>query len=103
MDYETTARNSHRSGMNCAMSVYTALGGDKANAPKPRAEGGKCGAVLAAEQVIREKGTGDPKKLDERFLELYGSLKCADLRGAATGQCNDFIGAAARMAGEMLI
>ena len=52
MTYEQTARNNHKNGMNCAMAVYTALGGEKSNAPKPRAEGGKCGVVLAAEQII---------------------------------------------------
>ena len=100
MDYEATARKSHKNGMNCAMAVYTALGGGKANAPKPRTEGGKCGAVLAAEKIIRERGLGDTAHFDREFLNLYGSLKCADLRGAAAGQCNDYVGAAARLVGE---
>ena len=83
--------------MNCAMSVYTALGGDRASAPKPREEGGKCGAVLAAEQLIRESGIGDSAEFDREFESLYGSLKCAELRGAASGKCNDYVGTAARI------
>ena len=102
MNYEATARHSHRNGMNCATAVYTALGGDKANAPKPRAEDGKCGALLAAEQTIRERGLGNTEDFDREFLDLFGSLKCSDLRGAATGKCNDYVGTAARMVGEML-
>ncbi len=102
MNYEEAARGSHRNGMNCAMSVYTALGGDKKDAPRPRSEGGKCGAVLAAEQVIMERGLGDPADFDREFLALYGSLKCADLRGFAAGKCNDYVGTAARMAGNRI-
>ena len=62
-DYETIARNSHRSGMNCAASVYNAFE-NETKPPVPRSEGGKCGAVLAAEQVIREMG-GSQDKVDE--------------------------------------
>ena len=102
MDYETMARNNHRSGMNCAMAVYTTFGGDRDGAPKPRGEGGKCGAVLAAEQIIREKGLGDEKEVEEGFLSRYGSIKCSELRGAATGKCNDYVGTAARMVGDMV-
>ena len=32
-DYETIARNSHRSGVNCAASVYNAFANDNKNAP----------------------------------------------------------------------
>ena len=102
MTYEQTARNNHKNGMNCAMAVYTALGGEKSNAPKPRAEGGKCGAVLAAEQIIRECNLGDPTEFDKEFLGMFGSLKCADLRGVMRGRCNDYVGTAAMIAGSRL-
>ena len=42
IDYETIARNNHRSGMNCAMAVYDALGTNntgKTSAPSPRGNG----------------------------------------------------------------
>ena len=39
---------------------------------------------------------------EKEFENLYGSLRCAELRGAATGQCNDFVGAAARIASQMV-
>ena len=51
--YGESARKLHANGNNCAASVYQAFRdvnttGD-GKAPKPRSEGGKCGAVLAAE------------------------------------------------------
>ncbi len=107
IDYETIARNNHSSGMNCAMAVYDALclGNDmnKTVAPRPRSEGGKCGAVLAAEQYIREIGGTDKdiEEFDKRFTERYMYLTCAELRGKATGQCNDYVGLAAGIAGRM--
>lgn len=60
IDYETIARNNHKSGMNCAMAVYDALytgdGTNRTDPPRPRSVDGKCGAVLAALQFIRENG-----------------------------------------------
>ncbi|MBO4682145.1 MAG: hypothetical protein J5623_09685 [Clostridiales bacterium] len=107
IDYETVARNNHNSGMNCAMAVYDALclGNDKNRtiAPRPRSEGGKCGAVLAAEQYIRESGGTDEQigVFEKQFTERYGYLTCAELRGKATGQCNDYVGLAACIVGQM--
>lgn len=107
IDYETVARNSHRSGMNCAIAVYDALclGNDakKTEAPRPRSVDGKCGAVLAAEQYIREMGgtDSDIEAFENSFTERYAYLTCAELRGKATGQCNDYVGLAASIAGRM--
>jgi hypothetical protein len=107
IDYETIARNNHKSGMNCAMAVYDALycGSDntKGIPPRPRSEGGKCGAVLAAEQYIRENGGSeeDVSKVDSQFIEKYGHLTCGKLRGLLGGKCNDYVGAAALIAGKM--
>ena len=103
-DYETMARKNHKvNGMNCAVSVYNAFAGDNKNAtepPVPRSEGGKCGAVLAAEQIIREmKGSQDKvEDFDRQFAERFGSLKCGELRGMLNNKCNDYVGAAAYMA-----
>lgn len=105
MDYEMIARNSHRSGRNCAMSVYDAfseVNSYRTSAPMPRSEGGKCGAVLAAEKVMREMNIGDVTDFDREFEQRYGSLNCAELRGAATGKCNDYVGCAAKMVGELV-
>ena len=105
MDYEVIARNSHQSGRNCAMSVYDAfseVNSNSTSAPMPRSEGGKCGAVLAAEKVIREMNIGDVANFEREFEQRFGSLKCVELRGAATGKCNDYVGIAAKMVGEFV-
>lgn len=101
-NYETKARAYHKGFMNCSVSVYSVFKDVNPNystAPAPRSEGGKCGAVLASEHVIREMGK-DIADFDSQFLSIYGSLKCAELKGGPTGQCNDFVGTAARIAAE---
>lgn len=80
-DFETIARNDHRSGMNCAMAVYNALATANENKtvpPMPRAEGGKCGTVLAAEQIIREMG-GTSDMSDQGWHIFYEFLCKCDL------------------------
>lgn len=55
-NYETKARANHKGFMNCSVSVYSVFKDVNPNystPPAPRLEGGKCGAVLAAEHVIR--------------------------------------------------
>ena len=75
-NYEETARSIHRSGNSCSASVYNAFkdvntSGD-GKVPAPRSEGGKCGAVLAAEKLINEMGLGDEKVSFEReFRRLF--------------------------------
>ena len=107
IDFETVARNNHSRGMNCSMAVYEALclGDDtyKTSAPNPRTDGGKCGAVLAAEQYIRERGGTDKdiEEFEKKFTGKYSFLTCAELRGKATGQCNDYVGVAALIVGYM--
>lgn len=80
MDREQTARNYHNSGINCANSVYSVFS-DKVTGtvPVPRSEGGKCGAVLAGEKILAQLGL-DTAYFDDKFVEKFGSLKCAELR-----------------------
>ena len=105
-EFESTARNNHRNGMNCAMSVYDALSTNNPNRstpPKPRELGGMCGAVLAAEKTIREMGGTDEDiaEFERRFIEKYKHLKCMELRGFLSGKCNDYVGTAAAIVGAM--
>ena len=105
MDHEKTARANHRRGMSCAGAVYQAFSDvnpQMTSAPVPRSEGGKCGAVLSAEKVLREAGIGNIDVFEQRFIQLYGSLKCSELLGRRCGACNDFVGAAARIAEELI-
>lgn len=81
MDFETIARNNHRNGMNCATAVYSALAEintNKTTPPMLRSDGGKCGTVLAAEQILREMGKSQDTidAFDKQFTEQFGSLPC---------------------------
>ena len=99
MDHEKTARAAHRSGYSCASSVYKAFSDINKNssvAPMPRSEGGKCGAVLSAEKVLREMGIQKQEAFEEAFIKEFGSLKCFKLM-RSHHSCNDFVGAAARI------
>ena len=102
IDYETIARNNHKNGMNCASAVYNALGMNN-TPPRPRDQGGKCGAVLAAEQAIREMGgtEADVAEFDKRFIEKHNYLMCGELRGFLSGKCNDYVGDAAAIVSQM--
>ena len=101
MNREQTARRNHNSGYSCASAVYSAFN-DVVNgsAPIPRSESGKCGAVLAAEKVLKQMGL-DSVAFDRQFILQYGSLKCDDLR-RARHSCNDLVGTAARLTSEAL-
>ena len=102
MTREDTARAAHRGGTNCAASVYGTyqdVNPGYGRAPAPRSEGGKCGAVLAAEKTLREMGV--ESDFDARFEAAFGSLKCGELRRKGV-PCNDLVGAAARLIEEAL-
>ena len=99
MDHEKTARMAHRSGYSCASSVYKAfsdINTKATGAPFPKSEGGKCGAVLSAEKILREMGISKVETFDEAFKKEFGSLKCNELMRTRYS-CNDFVGAAARI------
>ena len=109
MSYEQTARAIHKGGCNCGQSVYAsfaeALGltRDEAvqAAPKPRSEGGQCGAYLAGMALLLKLKPEAVSAFESRFLELNGATECKKLRGAGK-RCNDYVGDAARLAAELL-
>ncbi|MBQ7058305.1 MAG: C_GCAxxG_C_C family protein [Firmicutes bacterium] len=106
MDHENIARASHRRGVSCAGSVYQAFADvnkHMTSAPFPRSEGGKCGAVLSAEKVLREMGVGKIDEFEQEFTRRFGSIKCFELLGKKHGKCNDFVGAAAEIADRLLM
>lgn len=105
MNAEITARQNHRCGMSCSASVYKTfvpMNIYRTDAPAPRSEGGKCGAVLAAEKVLREMGCNQLEAFDKAFIETYGSLKCSQLLGSRKGNCNDYVGIAAGIVEQLL-
>lgn len=109
---EENARAYNKSGHNCAMSVYTAyaeklgISEDEAKriAPRPRAEGGKCGAYLAGIKVLEKLKPEATEEFDRRFVELYGHTECSKLimLNGLHKNCNNYVGDAARIVEELL-
>jgi len=101
MNREQTARKNHYSGHSCSSAVYRTFSDlVSGEAPIPRSEGGKCGAVLAAEKVLKQLDL-DGNAFDTQFLAQFHSLKCGDLRRAGFS-CNDLVGTAAKLADEAI-
>ena len=112
MDRETKARTFHRSGSNCSMSVMRTyadeLGIDEdrsaSEAPKPRSDGGKCGAYLAALEILGRIAPDKASDFETGFIALNGSNLCAILKGASgkNGKnCNDYVADAVNLVAEL--
>ena len=105
-DYSEEAKKLHRDGDRCAAAVYKTFSDVNQNSdgviPLPRSEEGKCGAVIAAEKLIREMQLGDVADFDAEFTKQYGSLKCAELIKQHGRRCNEFVGFAAGYVGGKL-
>ena len=102
--HEETARQSHKMGNNCAVSVYSAFSDVNKNPgsiPAPRSDGGKCGAYLSAVKLLQDMGVEKTDNLEAEFLKRFGSLKCGDLRRNGPG-CNNLVGAAAEIVESLL-
>ena len=105
MDYEQIARAEHHRGVSCSGSVYKAftdINPNMTQAPLPRSEGGKCGAVLSAKKVLREMGIEKDDEVEQEFLRRFGSLNCLELLSNSNKTCNDFVGAAASIVAELI-
>ena len=113
MDKEAISRNNHRSGNNCAVSVFSAfaeeltLTGDEARkeAPAPRTEGGKCGAYLAGKRIIERLSSDKLDEFDRGFTNRYGNNECRALLASHRSlnkSCNDFVGETAKLVERLL-
>ena len=108
MIHESNARSNHKSGNNCAQSVAIAfadeLGLSPAQAaqaaPRPRSEGGMCGAYLAGKALLARLRPEAAEEFERRFLEENGAVACGKLRKSGT-PCNDLVGCAARLVEEL--
>ena len=106
------AVNNHKSFYSCSAAVLCAFAdeiglsqGEAKSIAMPFAGGkaGKCGAVLSAEYVLREKFGADADakiaEYEEKFMAAdKGSVMCADLRG----NCRACVTDAARILEEMI-
>ena len=108
MDHEQIARANHRSGSNCAQSVTGAFAqrlglspaGALQAAPRPRSQGGKCGAYLAGMALLKQMKPEAAAEFERRFLAENGALECGNLRRTGVS-CNDLVGCAARLTEEL--
>ena len=93
------AIENHKSFRSCSESVLCAFReeigmseADAAAAARPMAVGrmGKCGAVLAAEYVLKEKyGDASESRIEEferEFISMNRSVMCRELKGGLTGK-----------------
>ncbi len=113
IDIETLARQNHKSGYNCSQSVAAAFSEimgiseseAKTSAPAPRSNGGKCGALLAAEMVMDRLSINGKDELEKKFAAENGAIECSKLRSPEIRKvknCNDFVGSAARIVEEIM-
>ncbi len=100
MSSEEIARLKHKEGNRCSDSVYLTFFNDNDEIPAPRSIDGKCGAVLAAEKVLKKKGINNIEEFEEKFIKELGSIKCIELLSKKTG-CNNCVGVAARIVEEI--
>ena len=103
--HEEKARQNHKMGNNCSNSLYKAFQEDTqldGIIPAPRSEAGKCGAVITAEKILREKGKDKYiEEFEEKFKQEFEYLTCIELM-TSSRRCNDYIGESAKMLDEIL-
>ena len=110
------AVSNHKKFYSCSASVLAAFheqagltekSAKEAAAPFAGGKMGKCGAVLSAEYVLKEKYGEDSEELvrdfEKRFIDTgKGSVMCADLRGKGTKSCRACVTDAAEILEEIL-
>ena len=110
------AVDNHKSFYSCSAAVLDAFA-DKAGVSAAEAKSiaapfaggrmGKCGAVLAAEYVLKQvygdDASGKIDEFEEKFIAMdKGSVMCTDLRGKVPGSCRACVTDAAKILEEMV-
>ena len=103
--HEEQARMLHEQGNNCSNALYKSFFSDTnldGNIPAPRSVDGKCGAVLAAEKILKELGKEEKiENFEKEFIEKFGYVTCIDLMRTER-RCNDYVGESASMVDKIL-
>lgn len=93
MSKATEAKNKFGK-MLCAAAVLTTYADEagiteeealKMGPPMSGGRMGKCGAILAAEEVLKKQAPDKIPELERIFEEKNGSLMCAELKGRTGG------------------
>ena len=110
------AVNNHKSFYSCSGAVLCAFAdtigiteAEAKNISMPFAGGraGKCGAVMSAEYVLKEKYGLEADAKIEEFEDRFkaadkGSVMCSDLRGKVPGSCRACVTDAAKILEDMI-
>ena len=103
--HEKKARELKANGNNCSTSLHTAFSEDIKlgnEYPAPRSIEGKCGALLTALHILKEKGYKDKQEeFEKEFIKRFGYSKCIELM-MHERRCNDYVGECADMIDEIL-
>ena len=95
IDFETIARENHNYGMNCSNAIWDAFKYEyelQGEPPKPRSEGGTCGALLTGIKILKDTGNEDKvEDFTKAFIDRFKYTKCKDLI-LHKRVCNDNIG-----------
>ena len=103
--YEEKAREIHKQGNTCSKAMHTAFSEDynlSEDYPLPRSVDGKCGALLTALKILKEKGLEDKvEEFENEFIKRFKYTKCLDLL-KHDRRCNDYVGESAKLLDEIL-
>lgn len=96
--------------MNCVQSVMKSAQeeagitdqeiADARSLGRGKAEGGCCGALFAAKQILGS--TVNPSEIEERFSKVTGGTRCRHLRELNKVPCTVCVSAAAELVEEFL-
>lgn len=110
------AVNNHKSFYTCSGAVLCAfadkigmseLEAKTVSMPFAGGRAGKCGAVMSAEYILKEKFGSDADAKIAEFEDRFkatdkGSVMCVDLRGKVPGSCRACVTDAAKILEDMI-
>ena len=103
--HEQIARKLKENGNNCSSSLHAAFKDDlhlTGDFPAPRSIEGKCGALITAQQILKDTGHENQiEAFEKEFERRFHYTKCLDLM-THERRCGDYVGESAAMLDEIL-
>lgn len=103
MSHEDAARRIPCTGYSCSNSVdwaFSDVNRAVGSPPAPRNIAGRCGALLAAQKVLRDLGVDREDELEQAFEKGLGYVTCVELKRHRCN-CNDCVGVAVQLKGAL--